>query len=268
MFKTIQILCIGLIASFILSACGKKEDPLKMVEPAAPPAEAVLAPTAIADSIPAISNGVEYPAFRKMLIGSGWIPNKQTNECGFNCQGKRRDGLIETQDCADAGIAPCVFVFKNEESEILKVYTVGENLSVEKTEGGGGSTSAAIDKQKMQPANDQTSSSKEINPTTYMKALNSSFGPTGWAECIKGSVTVMAVSIKYNQTLSADIQKVMGVVEDTLGAMRKQMLVDGVSEGTLDSLIRSQPSLANGDQALKVVGGCYQRMEKILYSLK
>jgi hypothetical protein len=266
-FKTIQIFFIGLIATLLLGACGKKDEPVPVAQPATPPAEAV--PAATADGIPAISNGVEYPAFRKILIGSGWIPDKQTQECGFNCQGKRRDGLIETQDCADAGIAPCIFIFKNKESAVLKVYTVGENLSVEKTEGGvAGSASASTDKQPTQSANAQPPSSKEINPATYIKALNSSFGPSGWAECINGSVTVTAVSIKYNQTLPADVQKVTGVVEDTLGAMRKQMLLDGVSQSTLDNLIRSQPRLANGDQALKVVGGCYQKMEKILYSLK
>jgi hypothetical protein len=127
---------------------------------------------------------------------------------------------------------------------------------------------APVDKEPTQSANAKSSSTKEVNPTAYIKALNSSFGPSGWAECIKGSVTVMAVSIKYNQTLSADVQKVTGVVEDTLGAMRKQMIIDGVSQSTLDNLIRSQPSLASGDQALKVVGGCYQKMQRVLNGMK
>lgn len=276
MLKTIQILFIGLIATLILSACGKKEEPAQVAQPAPPAAEAV--PAATADGIPAISNGVEYPAFRKTLIGSGWVPDKQTKECGFNCQGQRKDGFIETEDCGDAGTAPCTFVFKNKESVILKVYTLGENLAVQKTESGqGGSTSASavavapspapIEKQATQQA-PNSSETKDAKRKVYIKALNSKFGPSGWAECINGSVTVEAVSIKYNQPLKGDVKEVTDLVQETLGSMRTQMLADGVPQSTLDSFIKSQPRLANGDQALKVVGGCFQKMQKIFLSLQ
>jgi len=154
MFKTIQILCIGLIASFILSACGKKEEPAppakalpaepaltaggasaELAVPAEPIPEGSAKPATSAQSIPKIANNVEYPEFRKKLIGSGWSPaiQKQSQDCGIICQEKRRSGFIETQVCADTGLAPCIFIFKNSEGKILKIQTVGENLLVEKT---------------------------------------------------------------------------------------------------------------------------------------
>jgi hypothetical protein len=86
-----------------------------------------------AQTIPPITKNVEYPAYRKKLIGSGWTPVKQTKECGFFCQGQRDGGLPETQDCADAGLAPCIFIYKNNDGKILKVHTAGENLAVQRT---------------------------------------------------------------------------------------------------------------------------------------
>ena len=44
MFKTIQILCIVLIASFILSACGEKEQQTSLAQPASAPVAALAPP--------------------------------------------------------------------------------------------------------------------------------------------------------------------------------------------------------------------------------
>lgn len=115
---------------------------------------------------------------------------------------------------------------------------------------------------------DNSFASKEVDPTAYIKALNAKIGPSGWAECINGTVTVTAVSIKYNQTLPADVKKIADVVEDLLGAMRKQMLIDGMSQASLDKLLKSQPQLTSGDQALRVVGSCYKKMENVLTTLQ
>lgn len=85
-----------------------------------------------AQSAPKIQKGVDYPAYRKVLINAGWTPLKQVNECGFQCQSQRKSGFIEAQDCADAGTAPCIFIFKDKAGVILKVFTNGENLSVQR----------------------------------------------------------------------------------------------------------------------------------------
>ena len=215
MFKTIQILFIGLISALLLTACGKKEEPVSMAQPATPPAEAV--PAATADGIPAISNGVEYPAFRKILIGSGWIPDKQTQECGFNCQGKRRDGLIETETCADTGFAPCIFIFKNKESAVLKVYTVGENLSVEKTEGGAVSSapaSAAVSEPQPEekPIKKAQSQSKYNDPIGVLKdRLNRD----GWSQCAAVFLDAQASYIRssnVSQRNEAELNRMLDIM--------------------------------------------------------
>ena len=106
--------------------------PAEPVVPAVPIPEG---PVTSTQTIPQISKNVEYPAFRKSLIGTGWIPVKQSKECGIICQGQRKDGFIETQDCADTGLAPCIFIFKNNDGKMLKIHTAGENLAVQKTVG-------------------------------------------------------------------------------------------------------------------------------------
>ena len=98
---------------------------------------------AYAQSVPPVVKGVEYPTYRKSLIKEGWTPVKRGGQCGFTCQGYRAEGYIETEDCGDAGLAPCTFIFKNKESVVLKVHTAGENLAVQKTVGGGASSAPA-----------------------------------------------------------------------------------------------------------------------------
>jgi hypothetical protein len=87
---------------------------------------------AYSQNVPKIVGGIEYPAYRKILIKEGWTPSKQKNDCGFLCQDQRKSGMIETQDCADTGIAPCIFIFSSKDGRSLKVNTVGENFLVKK----------------------------------------------------------------------------------------------------------------------------------------
>lgn len=81
-------------------------------------------------TVPKIASGIEYPSYRKILLKEGWTPVKQKNECGFFCQDQRKSGMIETQNCADTGVAPCIFIFSSKDGRTLKVNTIGENFLV------------------------------------------------------------------------------------------------------------------------------------------
>lgn len=79
-----------------------------------------------AQVIPVVSPGTPYERVRAELLKAGWKPVRQTESCGIVCQGHRRAGWPETWNCADTGVAPCVFVFRNASGKALEVVTRGE----------------------------------------------------------------------------------------------------------------------------------------------
>lgn len=72
------------------------------------------------------SNPASYKTKRDKLLKEGWRPLAQTEECSSSCQKWRNAGWIETESCAPTGVVPCIFVFKNQNGSLLKVYTEGE----------------------------------------------------------------------------------------------------------------------------------------------
>lgn len=72
------------------------------------------------------SNPASYKTKRDKLLKEGWRPVAQTEECSSSCQKWRNSGWIETESCAPSGVVPCIFVFKNQNGGLLKVYTEGE----------------------------------------------------------------------------------------------------------------------------------------------
>lgn len=171
-----------------------------------------------AQSIPTITKGVEYPAYRKSLIKEGWIPSKQTKECGFNCQGQRRDGLIETEECGEAGLAPCTFIFKNKDSMVLKVHTAGENLAVQKTVGGAGSSAApakaasSSPSMEVKPVKKAQSQSKYSDPIGVLKDR---LWQNGWAQCAAVFLDTQASYVRssnVSQRNQAELNRMMDIL--------------------------------------------------------
>jgi hypothetical protein len=74
----------------------------------------------------ASSNAVPYKTERDRLLKEGWRPVAQIEECSSSCQEWRKAGWIETESCAPTGVVPCIFVFRNQNGNLLKVYTEGE----------------------------------------------------------------------------------------------------------------------------------------------
>lgn len=80
-----------------------------------------------AQVIPVVGVGTPYHQVRAELKRSGWTPVRQREACGPVCEGHRQAGWFETQACADTGVAPCLFVFRNASGKILEVVTRGES---------------------------------------------------------------------------------------------------------------------------------------------
>jgi len=174
MIKAITFFITTLCAILLLSSCNKKEQVVPTVPvlgaeavPVVPvPGADEAAPAAVvlsADGVPVISKEVEYPAYRKSLMQVGWTPVKQGGQCGFVCQGYRTEGYKETEDCGDAGLAPCTFIFKNKDDVILKVNTAGENLAVTRALKGVSSKSAEASAPKIAPVARQESRPVQLN---------------------------------------------------------------------------------------------------------
>ena len=115
------------------------------LDQAAPPAADDIGDTAASDATlgpmmgegdtldaapPPIEEGMLYPKARGALLEAGWVPVEQRADCGIICTSLRREGYPETEDCADAGAAPCRFIFAGPSGKLLVVGTVGENLAV------------------------------------------------------------------------------------------------------------------------------------------
>jgi hypothetical protein len=79
-----------------------------------------------AQVIPNMAGQTPYPQVRQALIEQGWTPVRQTQACGSVCSEHRRAGWAEAQECADTGVAPCVFVFRHTSGKLLEVVTRGE----------------------------------------------------------------------------------------------------------------------------------------------
>lgn len=81
-----------------------------------------------AQALPIIKPNTPYVNVRVQLIKSGWTPVKQNEPCGGWCNIQRSNGYYETENCADAGFAPCIFVYKNTAGKQIEVLTKGEDL--------------------------------------------------------------------------------------------------------------------------------------------
>lgn len=79
-----------------------------------------------AQVIPVVGVGTPYQQVRAELLRNGWTPVRQRETCGLVCDEHRKAGWFETQTCADTGVAPCIFVFRNASGKILEVVTRGE----------------------------------------------------------------------------------------------------------------------------------------------
>ena len=81
-----------------------------------------------AQALPIIKPNTPYGNVRVQLIKSGWTPVKQNEPCGSWCNMQRSNGYYETENCADTGFAPCIFVYKNTAGKHIEVLTKGEDL--------------------------------------------------------------------------------------------------------------------------------------------
>ena len=88
---------------------------------------ALFALAAQAQVIPQMAGQTPYSKVRQTLIAQGWTPVRQTQACGPVCSEHRRAGWTEAQQCADTGLAPCIFVFRNASGKLLEVVTSGES---------------------------------------------------------------------------------------------------------------------------------------------
>jgi hypothetical protein len=78
--------------------------------------------------IPQIAIGTPYKKVRTALIKEGWTPVRQNAEPYDTLGGElRKKGWIEVKICAGTGVAPCVFVWQNEQGKQLEVVTKYEN---------------------------------------------------------------------------------------------------------------------------------------------
>ena len=79
-------------------------------------------------TIPNVKGSQPYKKLRATLLKYGWVAVNQTEGCGIRCADFRKQGWVETQDCADMGaLAPCIFIFKNTSGKLLEVMTTGED---------------------------------------------------------------------------------------------------------------------------------------------
>lgn len=78
--------------------------------------------------IPQIALGTPYANVRTALLKAGWKPVRQKLE-SYDFMGieLRDNGWIEVESCAGTGMAPCLFVWRNQKGKRLEVVTVGEN---------------------------------------------------------------------------------------------------------------------------------------------
>ena len=76
------------------------------------------------------SDQSSYKVARDKLIKQGWRAVAQTDQCSSSCQKWRNAGWVETESCAPSGAVPCIFVFTNQDGNILKVYTEGEDTPI------------------------------------------------------------------------------------------------------------------------------------------
>ncbi len=76
--------------------------------------------------IPEIQDEI-YSDARAKIIASGWSPFQTREEEIFGSERVFWDyGYKEVHSCAGTGLSPCIFIFKDECLNYLKVSTVGE----------------------------------------------------------------------------------------------------------------------------------------------
>lgn len=90
---------------------------------------ALMVANVYAEGNPKFKQGIPYPKVKAELIKAGWVAVPQKNECGLTCDSLRSKGIKEVEDCADSGVMPCVFIFKNPSGKTVGVITQGEDFA-------------------------------------------------------------------------------------------------------------------------------------------
>lgn len=81
-----------------------------------------------AQVIPQVSLGTPYKKVRVALLKEGWTPVRQNVEPNdYLGNEHRKKGWVEVELCAPTGMAPCVFVWQNQQGKRLEVVTVYED---------------------------------------------------------------------------------------------------------------------------------------------
>lgn len=283
-------------ASLALAACKKEKPEATLAQTSAPAPQttgspipqAAQAPScdAIKAQVTSIARRGPYAQVRAKLIAAGWVPNSHakapTMEDGsedFATKPAWDAGFREVESCAGAGIAPCTYSFTDKHGNKLKVVGIGEDppsqqidkaaVTCPATRGGVGQTTSAG---ALGGAPSSISSNPRSQPRpsgqTLRVALVRHFGPQGWARCVAGNVSILAL-VARGDDVPANFVRANDGLGNLLSAMRNEMLSSGTPEGVLDNLVRANSSqIRSGDDAVQVVSGCMNEAAAVSDSLK
>jgi hypothetical protein len=88
--------------------------------------------------------------------------------------------------------------------------------------------------------------SYSVDLATQNRALVNYFGPSGWARCVAGQITISALAARGDK-INPEIIKTNDSVGTILGGMRQYMLANGVQQSQLDALMKAQASQKQGE---------------------
>ena len=76
--------------------------------------------------------GMPYGQARQLILDSGWeaMGNTEPDELMFSTADMYDQGYVEVDICSPVADSPCMFDFKNEEGQFLRVFTSGEDPHV------------------------------------------------------------------------------------------------------------------------------------------
>lgn len=214
---------------------------------------------------------------------STWLPLAETYALSGQTQQANQAGLIAFYYSTDKTKAQTYYLKQSQEQSNPQLRTMYVNLTREVSNTSNAATPStpqshtpkpepSIPKTSMvtqgtksaepEPSSGQKGAMSSSRYERGMNALVAQFGPSGWARCTSAWATVLAISVR--SPLHPDVQKGVDNTGNLLGEMRKVMLANGIQQSLLDNLVKSQPRINSGDEALGVVVGCHTKMASIL----
>jgi hypothetical protein len=117
-------------------AVGPVVPPVSVAAPEKSAAAPVVAPQAAVSMRPEVPNivGLPFTAARQFLLQNGWAPINSpsspmaNDDLGFRKKEIFDAGLFEAVSCSGAGMAPCMFRYRNPGGYVLQVVAVGEDI--------------------------------------------------------------------------------------------------------------------------------------------